>query len=362
MSIEIGHRLRQARESLGYTLEEMEREIQIPAAYLAALEAGDWSSLPSPYYARAYLRSYGTRLGLEPRSFIQSMKRTGATNQGSRQARSRSQPNNRRTGRSQPEAGTGEGRISRRAGTIEGTGAGAGTARRPSLPPDMPDPHELGLSSRGRQLKRSVDEATESEEERPLRRSAKTGGGAALSRGARSRRTEGKGKEISLGTWYTRFLIIGAILLIPATAALIWLMVFSDADQPAPPPEPAEQQTADEGAAGEEEAGETAGAILAPLQTGGEGPDRYELTNVESIELNLAATGECWFQIRSQEVGGMLEDRVLRAGDTFPFSYKDGQTLWLQLGNAANVDVTVNGQKINTDVAGSKQIEIKWVK
>ncbi|MDR6224249.1 helix-turn-helix domain-containing protein [Desmospora profundinema] len=382
MSIEIGHRLKQARESLGYTLEEMAGEIQIPAAYLAALEAGDWQHMPSPYYARAYLRTYGTRLGLDPRSLVQHLQRPGVGGQGSQTHRpsrlSQSQLATNRRGRVSPDPPIGEGRqrnVSRQmippSGGMEETVSGEspalsrreGVARRPTLPPDMPEPQELGLSPRTRQIQGLSDEEGHGGKEPPLRRSDKANGGGTPSRTSRSKRSqEENDKNTTLGTWYTRFLIGGAVLLIPATAGLVWLMVFSDADEPANP-EPSDQQTVEEGEEGSgDEAPEASGAILTPLERGSNGPDRYELTNVDQIELKLTAKGECWFQIRNQEVGGMLEDKVLKAGDVFPFSYQDGQTLWLQLGSASNVDVTVNGQKVNTNYPGSKQIEINWAK
>ncbi len=70
MSVEIGHRLRQAREAQGYSLDEMEHYTRIPAYDLASLEAGIFPNLSSPYYIRVYLRTYANTLGLDPREIV----------------------------------------------------------------------------------------------------------------------------------------------------------------------------------------------------------------------------------------------------------------------------------------------------
>ncbi len=62
---EVGRALREARERLGYTLEEVERATRIRARHLEALEAGDLDRLPSPVHARGFLRNYADFLGLD---------------------------------------------------------------------------------------------------------------------------------------------------------------------------------------------------------------------------------------------------------------------------------------------------------
>lgn len=63
---EIGRLLRETREKLGLTHEEIERSTRIRARYLEALEQGDLSSIPSPVQARGFLRNYADFLGLDP--------------------------------------------------------------------------------------------------------------------------------------------------------------------------------------------------------------------------------------------------------------------------------------------------------
>lgn len=62
---EVGRALREARERLGYTLDEVERATRIRARHLEALEAGDLDRLPSPVHARGFLRNYADFLGLD---------------------------------------------------------------------------------------------------------------------------------------------------------------------------------------------------------------------------------------------------------------------------------------------------------
>jgi len=69
---ELGRQLRRARQHLGLSLRDVHAVTAIPLPSLAALEEGNLAQLPSPVYARGYIRSYaeavrldGDRLALE---------------------------------------------------------------------------------------------------------------------------------------------------------------------------------------------------------------------------------------------------------------------------------------------------------
>ncbi len=62
---EIGSILRESRERLGLTLEEVERAIRIRTHHLEKLERGEFEALPSPVQARGFLRNYAAFLGLD---------------------------------------------------------------------------------------------------------------------------------------------------------------------------------------------------------------------------------------------------------------------------------------------------------
>ena len=62
----LGETLRRARTSKGVTFEDAERVTRIPRKYLEALELENFGILPAPVYARGFLRSYASYLGLDP--------------------------------------------------------------------------------------------------------------------------------------------------------------------------------------------------------------------------------------------------------------------------------------------------------
>ena len=62
----IGPALREARETLGKSLEEASRDTRIKPGYLQALERESFDTLGGDVYARGFLRSYSAYLGLDP--------------------------------------------------------------------------------------------------------------------------------------------------------------------------------------------------------------------------------------------------------------------------------------------------------
>ncbi|HVN14172.1 MAG TPA: RodZ domain-containing protein [Anaerolineales bacterium] len=63
--IEIGARLRQRREMLSLTMDEIERHTHVRAAFVKALEEGDFDQLPSAVQTRGMLANYATFLDLD---------------------------------------------------------------------------------------------------------------------------------------------------------------------------------------------------------------------------------------------------------------------------------------------------------
>jgi transcriptional regulator with XRE-family HTH domain len=61
----IGKSLKQARKEQGLSLKEMKRKTNIQIDYLQWLEAERYDLLPSPFYARGFLRSYAKSLKLD---------------------------------------------------------------------------------------------------------------------------------------------------------------------------------------------------------------------------------------------------------------------------------------------------------
>jgi len=67
---DIGASLAAARESRGLSLVDAERLTCVRGKYLAALEQNDCDALPGRTYARAFLRTYASALGLDADKFV----------------------------------------------------------------------------------------------------------------------------------------------------------------------------------------------------------------------------------------------------------------------------------------------------
>lgn len=72
---EIGELLRRAREQKGITLEEAEAATKIRVRYLAAMEKGDFASLPGRPYALGFLRNYARFLGLDAQAITEELRK-----------------------------------------------------------------------------------------------------------------------------------------------------------------------------------------------------------------------------------------------------------------------------------------------
>lgn len=60
-----GERLRDARQSQGLSLEDIATRTRIPQRHLAAIEAGDYGSLPSETYAMGFSKAYARAVGVD---------------------------------------------------------------------------------------------------------------------------------------------------------------------------------------------------------------------------------------------------------------------------------------------------------
>lgn len=62
---ELGVALREARESCGYSVEEVASRLKIMVRVVKGIEEGDKSSLPHPVYARGFIRAYAALVGVD---------------------------------------------------------------------------------------------------------------------------------------------------------------------------------------------------------------------------------------------------------------------------------------------------------
>jgi cytoskeletal protein RodZ len=70
----IGQRLKKAREYRNLTLEKVEAATHIRSQFLQALEADDYSAMPSPVQARGFLRNYAQYLELDLDQMIDELR------------------------------------------------------------------------------------------------------------------------------------------------------------------------------------------------------------------------------------------------------------------------------------------------
>ena len=64
--VALGDLMRGERATFGKSLLDVERELKIRAAYIAAIENGDVGAFSSPGFIAGYVRSYARYLGMEP--------------------------------------------------------------------------------------------------------------------------------------------------------------------------------------------------------------------------------------------------------------------------------------------------------
>jgi cytoskeletal protein RodZ len=75
VSVEIGSYLRQAREAIGLSLDQLQEKTKIQKSFLIAIENGEFDKLPSPFYVRTYLRSYANCVKVEPHHILRHYRK-----------------------------------------------------------------------------------------------------------------------------------------------------------------------------------------------------------------------------------------------------------------------------------------------
>jgi hypothetical protein len=98
VEIGVGNKLREARTRRHLGLQEVEEATKIRCRYLQAIEDEDWDQLPGDTYARAFIRTYGSFLGLDGERLAEEQRQVrGSTRPAERLPRVESRP--RHTGR-----------------------------------------------------------------------------------------------------------------------------------------------------------------------------------------------------------------------------------------------------------------------
>lgn len=70
--MEIGMRLKEAREAKNLSLQDIQDMTKIQSRYLRAIENGDFSLLPGSFYARAFIKEYAVAVGLDANELLET--------------------------------------------------------------------------------------------------------------------------------------------------------------------------------------------------------------------------------------------------------------------------------------------------
>ncbi len=73
--LDIGKELQAARELKGLTIEQVYEETRIGIEFLKSLEQGKTDKMPHPVYARGFVRSYASYLGLDSQRIVEDFSR-----------------------------------------------------------------------------------------------------------------------------------------------------------------------------------------------------------------------------------------------------------------------------------------------
>lgn len=70
MLTELGSRLKEARLSKGYSLDDLQEITKIQKRYLLGIEEGNYSIMPGSFYVRAFIKQYAEAVGLDPEELL----------------------------------------------------------------------------------------------------------------------------------------------------------------------------------------------------------------------------------------------------------------------------------------------------
>ena len=72
---ELGTRLKEARLSKGYSLDDLQEITKIQKRYLVGIEEGNYSIMPGSFYVRAFIKQYAEAVGLNAEEILETYKK-----------------------------------------------------------------------------------------------------------------------------------------------------------------------------------------------------------------------------------------------------------------------------------------------
>lgn len=80
---ELGARLKEARISKGYSLDDLQEKTKIQKRYLSAIEEGNYGVMPGTFYVRAFIKQYAEAVDLDATELLETYKSELPTNKAS---------------------------------------------------------------------------------------------------------------------------------------------------------------------------------------------------------------------------------------------------------------------------------------
>ena len=71
---QLGTRLKEARLSKGYSLDDLQEITKIQKRYLVGIEEGNYSIMPGSFYVRAFIKQYAEAVGLDAEEILETYK------------------------------------------------------------------------------------------------------------------------------------------------------------------------------------------------------------------------------------------------------------------------------------------------
>lgn len=348
----VGIYLRQARERLGYSLEEMNRITNIHTEYLYALENDQFDQLPSPFYARAFLRTYAKSLGLEVQSVLDLYEKHTQTAAPFKENRSlltsgRAYDSSRHRAmlsERAEQAGHSYHLPAPNQGAVRGRGAHssepessgrqtpvAAHSQKSNPFPNLPKPDLSAQTLSPRRVALEAKQGLANEEAKRMGRKGKKFPGLAIAAA------------------------IGALIL----AGGVYYFAFGDEENQAS--QSGSQQIS------EIDTSVNADGQKTPLLEQGETPENemegqlYTISNVDKLKVVLKVKeGES--RLLYGPTPNSFKELTLRTGQVLELDTAGKDHIWFRLSVPSNVDISVNGQQISTeaqDTEKSYRVQLK---
>lgn len=403
----IGSYLKQTRESMGYSLDQVQKSTKIHIEYLRALENDQFDALPSPFYVRAFLRTYAHSLGLDAQPLLDRYERFATTGRPSIRrtpqftpqkpnskpvsppARSKMSGTHPRLGRTyspqsqrmtpalpisppqqpteqqQPNTQYFNGHVP----PVQPTQPPNPPAQEPQLPQSTnatPSEPEAGPSEPTTGQATQQQQAAPKQPTRPAPKQSEpvtqsTFAPRRVSRVMRRGKEQGDGNPKKKANWFVRVAAVGALILIPLGAYVSGVMPFTSTPEATDPKQP-QEPAADSGSTPTVDAQTPAEMNLQKVETGSdmEG-DLYTLEGAEQLDIEVKANkGESQLRFGNKVNDPNGETFELQIGDRKKIN--DDKTVWFRLGAPSNTEIKVNGLEIDTtaqDVPKSYRIQLE---